>query len=251
MTISLITLMLSLSSCAEKPVTKEHEDSKFKNNAFDSAMIAFASKYKDVYDHDIMPNPDTIPFRYFFEIDKSVYVPKKRNLTFEFRSYTPITGKYYGVVFIHSDSLGFLLPFTDYSFYRKRNIQKINGNNSYDVSKVLTFETELNGFFHLIKPSSEDELTEILDEIMRGLSYNRMVVELDLKSVSVKLFAFADNTDIREECRNAIKANYETIQRELTKPRTLIYSNGLMFITCEVSEDLSIKVNYFNTECLY
>jgi hypothetical protein len=106
--ISIIALLLSLSSCEGKPPLKEKENNKFENKAFDSAMIVFTDKYKDVYDNDIMPSTDTIPFRYYFELERSVYVPQKRNLTFEFRRYVPITNKSYRVVYIHNDSFHFL-----------------------------------------------------------------------------------------------------------------------------------------------
>jgi len=248
---SFVVLVLSCTSSCEKGSssnggTLETSDTVNRiEQAFDSSMSVLSNRYH--YGNLFSP-VDSGKFHSTFILRKTVYLPAK-NLKIDYRTVSDARHAFVPVFQLYNDSFNFVLPLTDWYFYKYKSKPV---NETLKIDDNLSFGKELKILGQKLGIKEKDGYIAILDAIADMLKLDKISSDIEFNLYQAKANVFLTHglgPDV-DQCSDSIRRTISLIKREYLDEDKVIYSDGIIVLILTGIKDKEFKLEILNTICM-
>ncbi len=250
--IIVFTMMFTL-SCNSSKNQSEIQNSEISNESkvsaidkrFDKSMAVLMKKYPR--DNMFTPN-DSVKYYQIFSLDRRLYIPEFKSLTFDKRDFNQVSHIYAHVIHIYNDTFDFVLPFTDMLYLKTQAASE----KPIDVSKNLNFEIELNQLISKLGLNDRADVENLLDILMSFEKAEKIRSEIDYTvfNENAKYFLKTGGGEIRKACDSDLRASMKRIEQEYKDANSVIYTNhGVIDFIFSFQGPSRLKAEILNVSC--
>lgn len=247
----LVIIVLAMISCNDKNhdlpqgdhVNLNNQDS-INKQKFDSSFQELSKLYS--FDKGLIPE-DKKSFSNAYKLLKTVYVPEFKGLTFSYFEFGQFSDAYSPAVYIYNDTFQFVLPFTDFQYYKWKEMK---GNESLDITSHLSLNKE---FYKLVSSLNLKEYSDVeclLYNIMSFFKAEKISTDNDFAVFNIRSNECMEKNAKNISCKQAIVENINTVKSKYNKG-DIIFSNGALTTVFSISKDFKINTTVLNPACIH